>query len=223
MFNSTLTYTRIAMLVATVLGGTASAAWAEELGEHPTFLQAAIFLLHGFVPPGLSEGAVEAELRYKFGDCNDNLKGCHEVISLAKRANGDPEPCMLFRTSETPLPLFPPPWNAVQPQNQRFSNKLFYNFRQIADASAAYLRWHTPPLFGSRIYDGFEVPAKTGGELGEDNGVCTVLKDPTGQACSPYFIVAQYNAGDIILRRLNALRYIQANYCPGLSGTGRAF
>jgi len=29
MFNSTLTYTRIAMLVATVLGGTAPAAWAQ--------------------------------------------------------------------------------------------------------------------------------------------------------------------------------------------------
>jgi hypothetical protein len=30
MFNSTLTYTRIAMLIATVLGGTAPAAWAND-------------------------------------------------------------------------------------------------------------------------------------------------------------------------------------------------
>ncbi len=193
MFNSTLTYTRIAMLIASVLGGTATVAWAGYVVGHQTFIHTVVDML---APPGASivqEGNTSITIHtapMTTGDRGHTITYTVDLSSAPTPAQrerlglkGD-EHCSIDATLENGFV-----WVANDQKTK--SQVKRYEFDGFPDASVAQCEYH----YGS----GFCSIWVAGG------AVCYI---GTGK-CDVLLMLGP--------RELKVLAYIQANYCSGLA------
>jgi hypothetical protein len=195
-FASAPTYMRFAMLIATVLGGTAPAAWAGYVVGHQTFIHTVVDML---APSGSSiarESDTSITVRSPYSNGVGTVTYTVDLSSSSSAKErerlgikGD-EHCSVDATFETGH------WIA---NDQVTKSKVKrFEFDGFPDASIAECD-RSPSLFGSGSLFACRIRVAPGAVCYIGTGKCDILL----MLGEPW--------------RVKALAYIQANYCSGLA------
>lgn len=160
---------------------------------HPSFLQAGIFFITGFEQPNIRFLTPESAVGKQQVFYNQSYR---EVdVSYQLRAD---TPCTIFGYR------LAPPWGALRVE-----------FNNLPSSRAAVYSEGRSPITGTYVAASIAIPhetychAKT--EPFSDNAGKTMVRLIPGTSMCDTSIVITFNT----VRRMKALDYIQANFCPG--------